>query len=216
MKIFPSKSQWKSWKLPSKAGYISLPVAIIGILITILLSKSTNQVKISNVTGDVVGRDKIVNQPTIILPEAEKNDDVETKIKTSKIKINRLIVDFDSAVESIKQQYQKEQERIAGSFSSRGVLQSGMHIKAQMEYAINRRDYIDKLLTNLNRNIEDIILENFDVKTLEENDEFKKEEFLLIQEKEKVKNTYKLFENTVKDWDKRCYGHPELTKDFRL
>ena len=35
MGIFPSKSQWKSWTLPSKAGYISLLFAVIGILIAI-------------------------------------------------------------------------------------------------------------------------------------------------------------------------------------
>jgi hypothetical protein len=207
MRIFPSKSQWKSWKLPSKATYISLislPVAIIGILITILLSKSTNQVKISSMTGDVVGRDKIVNQPIILLPEAEEKDDVETKIKTSKIKINRFFEDFDSQVESIKQEYQKENPRICSVFSSRGMAQSGEHIQAQMECARNAKNKIESLLTNLNRNIEDILLQNFNITTLEENDEFKKEASLLIQEKEKVKNIYKLLEDTVKDWVKRC------------
>ncbi len=35
MRLFPSKPQWKSWTLPSKAGYIALPIAIIGTLIAI-------------------------------------------------------------------------------------------------------------------------------------------------------------------------------------
>ncbi|MCJ7577546.1 MAG: hypothetical protein MUO91_03765 [candidate division Zixibacteria bacterium] len=216
MGILSLKSKWKRWTFPSKITVIALPVTIIGILITILLSKSSNQVKISNMTGDFVGRDKNIYQSQIILPEAEKKDDLETKIKTSKIKIDRFFQDFDSQIESIKQEYQKENSRIVSVFSSRGMAQSGEHIEAQMEYARNAKNKIETILTNLNRNIEDILLENFNITTLEENDEFKKEASLLIQEKEKVKNIYKLFEDTVKGWEKRCLGHIELTKDFRL
>ena len=204
MGVHSLKSKRKRWTFPIKITVISLAVTIIGVLITILLSKSSNQVKISNMTGDVVERDKIVNQPTIILPKAEERPDIETRMKTSKIKIDRFFRDFDSQVESIKQEYQKENPRICSVFSSRGMAQSGEHIQAQMECARNAKNKIESLLTNLNRNIEDILLENFNITTLEENDEFKKEASLLIQEKEKVKNIYKLLEDTVKDWVKRC------------
>lgn len=35
MKIFPSKEQWNRWTLPSKASYLALWIAIIGLLVMI-------------------------------------------------------------------------------------------------------------------------------------------------------------------------------------
>jgi len=69
MGIIPSKAQWEKWSLPAKAGYISVWIAIIGILITLLSNKVSKQVDNSYVAGDVVGRDKITYQQTPSIPE---------------------------------------------------------------------------------------------------------------------------------------------------
>jgi hypothetical protein len=56
MKIFPSKSQWANWSLPSKASYLSLWVGGIGILIGIIFfllqPKQSNRPMISILSID--------------------------------------------------------------------------------------------------------------------------------------------------------------------
>ena len=203
------------WK---KLAFWGSMASIIGLLYALFVKTSTqsNTQQIISSPGSIqAGRD-IVIQPNITFPETGKNDDSEKKIKTSKLKIHRLIEDFDSQLESIKREYQKENVRIVSKFSARGMAASGEHIGAQMEYARNTKDSIANLLTTLNRNIEDILLENFNIRTLEENDTFKSESILLNREKAKVKKAYKYFEDTVKDWEKRCTGNSRSTKDFKL
>lgn len=49
MKLFPTKSQWKNWKLPSKASYVGGVVGVFGILLSVVLALLTNtsDIKIS-------------------------------------------------------------------------------------------------------------------------------------------------------------------------
>ncbi len=220
MRIFPSKLQWSKWTLPTKVSYLAfwmtILALIVGVLVPAFLGKSANQIKNSNVAGDVVGRDKIVYQPIINLPDTESVEDFSKKIQGSKIRINRFIDDFSLEVENIEREYLKENKKIASNFSSRGTLSSGMHISTQMEYARNTKDRIEKLFTSLNRNIEDILFENFGITKLEENDNFRNESSRLLKAKEKVRNTYDGFESTVKRWEKTCIGNNQLTQNFRL
>lgn len=216
VRILPSKLQWKRWSLPSKVSYLAFWVAVVGVLVAVFLGKSADQLDNSSITGDVVGGDKIVYQFPVAPTEAEKEEETEKRIQSSKIRINRLIDDFGLVVDSIEQEYLKENKRIASRFSSRGMLRSGTHITAQMDYARSTRDRIEKLLTTLHRNIEDILFENFGITTLEENDNFVDEASRLAKEKERVRSAYRLFENTVKKWDEKCSGNTRLTQNFRL
>ncbi len=60
MSIFPSKSQWQKWTLPSKAGYISSWIGGIAFLVMILLhfTKSPSTEITQNINGDFIAGDK--------------------------------------------------------------------------------------------------------------------------------------------------------------
>lgn len=55
MKIFPDKNQWKNWRLPSKATYVAVWLAVIALILTILGLIYTKKY---NVEGDYVAGNK--------------------------------------------------------------------------------------------------------------------------------------------------------------
>ncbi len=176
-------------------------------------SASMNNVKNSMVSGDIVGRDKIVYPQEIPMANEE---DRQSKIKISKVKIKRIIEDLSSSIEEIKKEYFEENSRVAADFNRRNIPTSGIHVKAQMDLAKNTKLRIEKLFTKAFRDIEDILLENFKINYLEEMTEFNEEEKLFQIERNKLSEIYEQFENAVKGWEIKSLGTTQLTKDFKL
>jgi hypothetical protein len=177
----------------------------------------TNDIKTSNVSGDVVGRDKIVFQLVSSEHANQINIDKQSKIKLSKVEIERIIEDLSSEVNGIKREYFEGNKRIANDFSSRNISSSGMHIKAQMDFAISTKEKVEKLLTRAHRDIEDVLLRNFGVANLAEIDEFSEENRSLTElEKNRIPALYKQLENAVRSREARSLGEVHITKDFKL
>jgi len=140
----------------------------------------------------------------------------DKKIKISKIRIRRVVEDLESDIKKLREDYVKGNDQIAGEFNMRGTLQSGMHIKAQMDYATESKDKAESLFREAKRKIQDIILVNFNITVLKEISEFIEEKRLLEAEENKKVELYKLIEDTVKKWDHKCLGNNQLTAEFKL
>lgn len=59
MRIIPTKSQWKGWTLPSKAGYVSLLIAIISLVVIFILPNETNIKTSGDIDQNVIGENNI-------------------------------------------------------------------------------------------------------------------------------------------------------------
>lgn len=134
----------------------------------------------------------------------------------AKIKVNRYLDDYKASIEELKQAYFKKSTMIAENMSGRGVLRSSIHIKAQMDYAIETKKEINTLFIQMSRNIEDVLLETFNTNTLSNvaklQEEYKKYNYLI----EMNKIIYKEMEDNVKSWNVRINGSMGITKDFTL
>lgn len=180
-------------------------------------NSSANAIKNANIAGDVVGRDKIIYQPVVPISSDQKNIDRQGQIKISKVKINRIIGDLSLQIGEIKTEYFKGSERIANDFNSRNVLSGGMHIKAQMDFAISTKEKVEKLLIKTHRDIEDVLLENFSITNLTEIDEFSEENSKLSElEKNTIPVLYKQLENAVRNQEVRSLGTVHITENFKL
>lgn len=180
-------------------------------------SSSANDNKDFNIAGDVVGRDKIIYQPAAHVPPDQVDIDRQGKIKISKVKINRIIEDLSLGINEIKKEYFKGNERIANDFNSRNMSSSGMHIKAQMDFAISIKQKIEALLIKSHRNIEDVLLGNFGITNLAEMKEFSEEDKKLYEiENNIIPALYKQLEDAVRNREVRSLGNVSITKNFKL
>jgi len=182
-------------------------------------SLSVNDIKDSSISGDVVRRDKIVNQ-TVISVSADQDDkdkNKQNKITAAKVQIKRIIDDLSLAIDEVRKEHYKRSERIANDFASRNMSSSGLFIRAQMDCAISTKEKIEKLLAKSHRDIEDVLQENFKIANLEEMAEFSKEEKELSELKENtIPEIYSRLEGSVKSWEIRSLGSTQITKDFKL
>lgn len=165
-------------------------------------------------SGDNVAGDKITNynQPVI----GDSKLDIDKKHSIAKIKINRLLDDYQKNVDNIYQSYSKESNRIASEMSGRGLARSGIHVNRQKEYAIETKNRNNDLLTKLTRGIEDVLLESYDSHKLEEISELKTEYNRYTLLREKTKQEYSKIVENIKSWEVKSLGTNNLTKDFTL
>jgi len=178
---------------------------------------SANDIKNSNVSSDVLSRDKIIDQTATSISAGQINIDKQSKIKTSRIKINRIIEDLSLGINGIKKEYFEGNERIANDFSSRNMFSSGVHIKAQMDFAVSTKKKIETLLTKARREIEDVLLKDFGITNLTEMNEFNEEDKRLSElEKNSIPALYKQFEDAVRSREVSSLGTVNITKDFKL
>lgn len=182
-----------------------------------LQNSSVNDIKESDIAGDIVGRDKITYQTIIPSSTDQMNIDRQSKIKISKVKVNRIIEDLSSEINEIKKEYFKESKRIANDFSSRNIYSSGLHIKAQRDSAISSKKMVEKLLIKAHRDIGDVLLGDFRGTNLAEMDEFSEEDKSLSKLEENIIPLfYKQLEEAVKSWEIRIFGTINIIKDFKL
>lgn len=168
-------------------------------------------------SGDVIGRDKIVYDQRVIKPAKDTEQaDTGKKIAVAKIKLKRYIDDYKLNIEEEKQSYFKESDRIASNMSGRGIGRSGVHIKAQMDHAIETKKKAEALFTKLTRNIEDVLLENFDSNLLSQIPSLREEydEYKSLEQMNKV--LYKIMEDNVKSWEVKIGMSINVTKNFTL
>jgi len=176
--------------------------------------KEISKVNIEKIdkVGDIVAGDKI----TMPSPKEDDQNNSEKKQTITKIKTNRLLDDSKLSIEKLRQEYYKESSRISSNMSGRGIGRSGMHIKAQKDHAIETKNKINESLTKLTRDIEDVLLENYDSHILKEVPELKKEYDTYISLQERIKDLYKKMVNNVQSWEVKINGSVNITKDFTL
>jgi len=95
IKSFPSKKQWNKWTLPSKAGYISLWLAIFSLVFFIIFRKES-----SISVGDI--KDNIKTQVNINSPESKlvinkvrkinQEYNIEKKVMADEVHITNIIL----------------------------------------------------------------------------------------------------------------------------
>ncbi|GEM_PF-5086848 len=140
-----------------------------------------------------------------------------SKIDVAKLKIKRAFEDCEQAVENIKKNFPEESDKLAVQFNRRGVLSSSGHIQAQMNLSITTKAKLVNLLTELERNIEDVLIEDFNKTTLTKiNGHFNEEVERLDKIKNKLYEIYKLLTDTPKSWEMKALRELRLTKDFNL
>ena len=168
-----------------------------------------------NIHGDFVGGDKTVNVNVgDSIPGSLNN---KSKFEIAKLKIKRVFENFESALENIADNFPKESDALAGQFNSRGTLHSGMHIKAQMDLSTSTKEKLEKTLKELERNIEDVLIENFDKTTLTSfGDTFGVEIERLNKAKSRLQEIYKTLTDSPKSWEVKVFKEERLTKDFNL
>lgn len=173
------------------------------------------------IAGDVVGGDKVEGDQIIVkgninLSDIRQNDRT-ARMKIAKVKINREFEDFNRAESEIIQSFKKETNDVANKFNAHGTLSSGIHIQAQMELSQKTKEKVDRLWVQMNRNIEDILIENFGQTSFDAMiDE------LLIEHNKRselyntLKEIYHFLEDSPKSWEMRIFKEERLTKDFKL
>ncbi|MBI5023451.1 MAG: hypothetical protein HZC18_00405 [Candidatus Omnitrophica bacterium] len=178
------------------------------------------QPTIKNVNGDFVSGDKTVigaqiNNNTGNMSQFPTDND--SKIEVVKLRIKRAFEDYEQAVEDIKKNFPQESEAIAHKYNLNGVLSSGMHIKAQMDLSVATKVKLEGLLTNLERSVEDILIENFGKTTFASiNGDLNDETQRLDKAKNGLHEIYKLLTDSPKSWEMKALGEQRLTKDFNL
>lgn len=143
--------------------------------------------------------------------------DEPSKMEIVKLKIKRAFEDYEQVVETIKKDFPKESEALANKYNVNGVLSSGMHIKAQMELSTSVKEKLEQALTKLNRDIEDVLIENFDKTALGSlGDDFTEEMQRLNKAKSALHEICKALADSAKSWEVKALGEVRLTKDFNL
>lgn len=181
------------------------------------------QRKASAVSGISIHGDFVSGNKTVIGNQVNVNTSVPTqsdnrsKIDVAKLKIKRAFEDYEQVVETIKKDFPKESEALANKYNVNGVLSSGMHIKAQMELSTSVKEKLEQALTKLNRDIEDVLIENFDKTALGSlGDDFTEEMQRLNKAKSALHEICKALADSAKSWEVKALGEVRLTKDFNL
>lgn len=111
-----------------------------------------------NIAGDLVNGDKIVIGNHINITGANPLLEKSSMVDVAKLKIKRAFEDFDKNIAAIAESFPEEAETIAEQFNARGMLRSGLHIKAQMDLSVNTKKKLDGEINGLERKIEDILI----------------------------------------------------------
>ncbi len=217
--IYNKEDKWYHSRLA--VGIISaVIIALVGGVFTFYkqpaeVTDKTNQ-DMTNSLGGVQIAGDMAGEVNINIDSHERKDSKNKEKLRARIMIQRSIEDYQGNLDKSVKDYYKESDIMAGNFNSRGMLSSGVYIKAQMDFAVETKKKIDKLFIDLNRNIEDALLENFGTLSLLELSEFDEEKQQVTREEEKLRGLYKRIEDNVQSWEVRIFKETRLTKDFHL
>lgn len=173
------------------------------------------------IIGDVVGRDKVEGDKIVVkgninLSDIRQNDHA-AKTKITKVKINREFEDFNRAESEIIESFKKETNDVANKFNAHGTLSSGIHIQAQMELSQKTKEKVDRLWVQMNRNIEDVLIENFGQTSFDAMiNELLTEHNRRSELYNTLKEIYYFLEDSPKSWERRIFKEEKLTKNFKL
>ena len=170
------------------------------------------------VRGDFVNGNKTVIENQVNVNHViGGSTDSNAKIDIAKLKIKRAFDDFDKMLEEIVSNFPKGSEQIAAQFNSRGTMSSGMHIKAQMNFAIGIKKKLDQEYESLKRKIEDILVEVLNKTSLQAaGSEFNEEWKRLEVAKNQCIAVYPRLNDLPKSWEVRIFREMRQTKDFTV
>lgn len=177
-----------------------------------------NQQNVGILNGDAVAGDKTVikNYLNIDAGGIIPNDN-PPKIEIAKLRLNRVFEDFDKVLKEIVSSFPRESEKIAAQFNSRGTAPSGMHIKAQMDFAIDIKRKLDQEYESLKRAIEDILVKALNKTSLQSaGSDFSGEQKRLEEAKNRCVAVYPRLNDLPKSWEVRIFGEVRQTKDFTV
>ena len=169
-----------------------------------------------NIAGDLVEGNKTVIDKYINVAGGDQSlfEDV-SKVGVAKLHISRSFEDFNKTIADIASDFPKDSDTLANQFNTRGLLQSGVHIKAQMDLSLNTKKKLDEEFEGLKRKIEDILIETLKKTSLDSTGaEFDAERKWLDEAKEQCVEIYLLLNDTPKSWEQKVLGVIRLTKDF--
>jgi len=180
--------------------------------------KTSNQITNTTVnvsgenSGDIAGRDinsTIVNNyaPNDKTSSSEKPREVDPsedtklsvqkdndKLTEARLKVSRLIEDFDTAINDAVENYSKEVNRIKQNCGVAGMFDSGVHIDMQVENVKIHKKKLDDACKTLDRGTEDIMLEKFkdaDIGKIPD----------MCEESNKIKGIHQKYEKAKKDFE---------------
>lgn len=132
-------------------GYIVIGIcAVIGFMGGLMVKNGYEKKKEQSITSQTVAPQ--------LAPESQISEK-ETKQKIAKIQINRIIEDAVPWLNERIEQNKAETEKITSGFNSRGTLNSGMHIGAQIKRVNIFIKSINDFIKEMHRKIEDILLD---------------------------------------------------------
>ena len=175
---------------------------------------------INEMNGDFVSGDKTVigtqvNNNVVDLNQSSAGE--ASKIEIAKLKIKRAFENYEQAVETVRKNFSKESDRVAGEFNMGGSFKGGRHIKVQMDLSVTTKEKLKGLFTELKRKIEDVLIENFNKPALSSfGNNFNEEKQRLADAEIKLHEIYKLLTDSPKSWEVRIFGELSQTKDFNL
>lgn len=137
------------------------------------------------------------------------------KVAVAKLKIVRAFEDFYGNLKEIREKFSKDSDILASQYSVRGVLTSGLFVKAQMDLSINVKRQLDKKYEELKRRIEDILVDNLGVTSLQlAGTDFEGDQLQLYEAQKNYKTFYTVLNNNAKNWEMRAVRQDTITKNF--
>ena len=206
------KKRWPSW-LKWIVGIVS------GGGLAVTLSLTIQHVKINGgdynagnkyVLGDEVHGDKNERYSENAVSDSKKKN-------IAKLKIKRLFEDYEPSVETTLKGFFTESQVLSSDLSRRNVADSGGHIKAQMDLAVKTKVKLEHMLQQLERSIEDVLVEGFGKETLSAfAGDFQAEDKRLEQAKSRLLEINKTLSESCKSLEVRISNKMNLTKNFDL
>ncbi|OGS10443.1 MAG: hypothetical protein A2234_00815 [Elusimicrobia bacterium RIFOXYA2_FULL_58_8] len=212
-----------SWKNPW-VQYVYAPI-LVGIALIYIADKN-NKVSSSSVenrnyqVGDNVVGNKIVAENIIINRQDRAVNSVESdraSVSKAKVKINRLFDDYLIAIKALKSKYAEDSGKISSDAASRGVYDSGGHIGSHMKLAISIKQGLDSAKRDLERKIEDVLMENLSKTSLKDAGAgFDSEQARLIEAQKTYDDLCRFLNKSARDKEFAIFGEVKITKDFDI
>ncbi len=167
------------------------------------------------IAGDLEEGNKTVIDKYINIAGTSSLSAESLNVDVAKLKIGRAFEDFNKVFDETVDGFPKESDLLAAQYSGRGLGRSSMHINAQKELSVKTKKNIDKAIEELQRKIEDVLVDLLGKTSLRlAGVAFVDEQKQFEEVKNKCLGIYPLLNNTPKNWEQRALGKTGLTKDF--